>query len=133
MSELIEKARQARAFMQLAGKYVPDETAITMPSFFDPWKIKDYSEGEKVRYGDQLYKCLLAHTAQADWVPGAAPSLWVRIDDPAIEWPDWQQPAGAHNAYAKGAKVSHNGKHWESTVAANTWEPGVYGWKEVTG
>ena len=29
------------------------------------------------------------------------------------------------------AKVSHNGKHWTSDVAANVWEPGVYGWTEV--
>lgn len=50
--------------------------------------------------------------------------------DPAQEWPEWIQPTGAHNAYAKGAKVSHNGKRWISDVDANTWEPGVYGWTE---
>ena len=39
---------------------------------------------------------------------------------------------GSTDAYAKGAKVSRNGKHWTSDVDANTWEPGVYGWTEVT-
>lgn len=29
-------------------------------------------------------------------------------------------------------KVAHNGKHWVSTAANNVWEPGVYGWEEVT-
>ena len=38
---------------------------------------------------------------------------------------------GAHDAYEQGAKVSHNGKHWISDVAANVWEPGVYGWTEA--
>lgn len=38
---------------------------------------------------------------------------------------------GAHDAYSKDAKVSHNGKHWTSTVDSNVWEPGVYGWTEV--
>jgi hypothetical protein len=42
----------------------------------------------------------------------------------------WRQPTGAHDAYPLGATVSHNGKTWESTVAANVWEPGVSGWME---
>ena len=40
----------------------------------------------------------------------------------------WVQPTGAHDAYPLGAQVTHNGKTWTSTVAANVWEPGVYGW-----
>ena len=42
-----------------------------------------------------------------------------------------KQPTGAQDAYAKGAKVSHNGKHWVSTADNNVWEPGVYGWDEA--
>ena len=61
----------------------------------------------------------------------AAVSLWSKTSDPAEEWPEWSQPVGAHDAYAFGAKVSHNGKHWTSTTANNVWEPGVYGWEEV--
>ena len=49
----------------------------------------------------------------------------------AIEFPEWRQPTGAHDAYSKGDKVSHNGKHWVSDVDGNVWEPGVYGWSEV--
>ena len=47
------------------------------------------------------------------------------------EYPEWVQPTGAHDAYAQGAKVSHNGKKWTSDIAANTYEPGVYGWTEI--
>ena len=61
-----------------------------------------------------------------------SPSLWVGISDPAEEWPEWSQPVGSTDAYAKGAKVSHNGKHWTSDVDANVWEPGAYGWTEAT-
>lgn len=32
---------------------------------------------------------------------------------------------------AKGDKVMHNGKTWQSTTDNNVWEPGVYGWEEV--
>ena len=88
--------------------------------------------GQIRRYKDVLYRCVQAHTSQADWTPDTAASLWSKTSDPAEEWPAWSQPVGAHDAYEKGAKVSHKDKHWTSDVAANVWEPGVYGWTEVT-
>ncbi len=96
-----------------------------------PWSATaTYAAGDRVRKDGLLYRCLQAHTAQADWTPGAAVSLWVRIDDPAEEWPAWRQPTGATDAYALGAKVSHNNARWVSAVSGNVWEPGVYGWTE---
>ena len=109
-----------------------DEQAWTAVALYHKWKIGiDYSAGDRVRYGNLLYKCLTAHTSQESWTPDAAPSLWVRIDDPAVEWPEWRQPQGSTDAYAMGAKVSHNGKHWVSTADSNVWEPGVCGWEEA--
>lgn len=52
-------------------------------------------------------------------------------ETPSEEYPAWVQPTGAHDAYAQGAKVSHNGKKWTSDISANVYEPGVYGWTEV--
>lgn len=131
--DALERARQTRRAITLYARDVSDEQAAQMPSLFDAWGGGSvaYKVGDRVRYGDLLYKCLTDHTSQESWAPDAAPSLWVRTDDPVIEWPEWRQPAGAHDAYAKGAKVSHNGKHWISDVDANVWEPGVYGWTEV--
>lgn len=37
-----------------------------------------------------------------------------------------------HDAYAKGDRVTDNGKVWESTIDGNVWAPGVSGWREVT-
>lgn len=100
--------------------------------FFPAWKTEhDYKTGDRVQYEGNLYKCIQAHTAQSDWTPDTAVSLWVKVDDPSIEWPEWHQPQGAHDAYATGAKVSHNGKHWISTADANIWEPGIFGWSEA--
>ena len=48
------------------------------------------------------------------------------------EYPEWVQPTGAQDAYAKDSKVTHNGKKWISSYDANVWEPGVYGWEEQT-
>lgn len=113
---------------------IDDVTASEHADLFTPWAYPvNYSVGQIRRYTDgKLYRCLQAHTSQADWTPDAAVSLWVSISDPSEEWPEWSQPLGAHDAYPAGAKVSHNGKHWTSDIASNVWEPGVYGWTEVT-
>ena len=87
--------------------------------------------GDRRRYNDLLYRCVQAHTSQADWTPPAVPALWVRTS--TEEWPEWIQPTGAHDAYAKGDKVTHNGQHWVSDLDGNIWEPGVYGWSVADG
>ena len=59
------------------------------------------------------------------WEPGV--SGWREVVEEGGV-PIWVQPIGAHDAYALGYVVTHNGSTWTSTVDANTWEPGVYGW-----
>lgn len=119
------------AVLAMRGK-ATDEQSWDVAYFFPAWKTEhEYTIGDRVQYSGLLYKCLQSHTAQADWTPDTAVSLWVKVDDPAIEWPEWRQPTGAHDAYAMGDKVSHNGKHWISTADANIWEPGVFGWSEA--
>ena len=122
-----------RPYIEKAAASLDDNDAVNAVKLFPTWAIGvSVTVGERYQYADKLYKCLLAHTTQADWKPDDSPSLWVGISDPAEEWPEWSQPGGSTDAYAKGAKVSHNGKHWTSDVDANVWEPGVYGWSEVT-
>ena len=108
-------------------------TAGEHAELFSPWAYPvAYTAGQIRERSGKLYKCLQAHTSQGNWKPEDSPSLWVGISDPAEEWPEWSQPVGSTDAYAKGAKVSHNGKHWTSDVDANVWEPGAYGWTETT-
>lgn len=131
--QLLAEARRVRAGIEAMSAFAPDAILLQHPTLLPAW-ISDnheYTIGDRVQYGGLLYRCLTAHTSQISWSPDAAPSLWVRIDDPAVEWPEWRQPAGSTDAYAKGAKVSHNGKHWTSDVDANVWEPPTQ-WTEVT-
>ena len=132
-TDVIEQAQAIHAALQTFARTAPDAAVFAAPrTAFDLWAADTaYEVGDVRRHGSTLYRCLTVHTSQATWTPDASPSLWVRIDDPTIEWPDWVQPVGATDAYPKGAKVSHNGKHWISDVDNNTWEPGVYGWTEV--
>lgn len=49
----------------------------------------------------------------------------------ADEWPEFVRPTGAHDAYAKGAKVTYAGKHYVSLIDGNVWPPDEYpqGWR----
>lgn len=132
MGSILEQARAIRAAMDAAGAVLDEEKAAECAALYRPWEVSEaYGVGELRRYGTALYRCLTAHQGQESWTPDAAPSLWVRVDAPAIEWPEWRQPRGAADAYSKGSKVSHVGKRWVSSADANTWVPGVYGWEEV--
>lgn len=126
-----EHARRLRELMEQTATELTDTEALDGIELFPKWKTDEtYLIGERVRFEDTLYKCLLNHTSQETWTPPVSPSLWVRVDDPGEEWPEWRQPTGSTDAYPKGAKVSHNEKHWISEIDANVYEPGVYGWIE---
>ncbi len=63
------------------------------------------------------------------WEPGATGvTQWDDLTGGGGGYPAWVQPTGAQDDYDLGARVSHNGQNWESTVNANVWEPGVFGW-----
>jgi hypothetical protein len=132
-NDILQQAQAIREAMGKVTSTLTDEQALEVKELYPLWTTDTaYAVDTIVRYEDKLYRCVQGHTSQADWMPPAVPALWVAIADPAEEWPAWVQPTGAHDAYAKGAKVSHMGKHWVSYVDSNTWEPSVYGWNEVT-
>lgn len=125
-----EIARRFRKFIEEMSVNATDEEALDNIIAFPVWEIgKEYAKDDRIRYNDVLYKVLQSHTSQADWTPDKAVSLYVKVS--IEEWPEWVQPTGAHDAYNKGDKVSHNEKHWVSDIDANTYEPGVYGWSEA--
>lgn len=121
------------AFVTMAENgSIDGTTAGEHKEMFAEWKAGvSYAVGQYRNHGDKLYRCVQAHTSQEGWEPDNAASLWAIAADPAEEWPAWSQPTGAHDAYAAGAKVSHNGKHWTSDTDGNVWEPGVACWTEA--
>lgn len=136
MGKFYEAAKIVRATMDKAGAMLTDEQALQVTTLYPLWDAaKTYAVGDRVRYAGNLYRCLTAHTAQAAWTPTDAPSLWAKVlTDPSGAILPWVQPDST-NPYAKGDKVTHNGKTWESLVDNNVWEPGAVGteslWKEV--
>lgn len=107
-----------------------DEQALESIAVYPAWRTTtSYAVNDRVRCNESLYRCVQAHTSQDDWLPDAAPALWVKVS--IEEWPEWVQPSGAHDAYNKGDKVTYNGKRYICTADANVYAPGVYGWSEV--
>ena len=94
---ILAQARAARRKIEQATRYVPDEAGAGYTSFFPAWQVgQAYPAGDRFRWEGNLYKVLQEHTSQGDWPPDKAVSLYVRIADPAEEWPEWVQPLGAH-------------------------------------
>jgi len=127
-----EQAKKLRAFLEKMSVNATDEEALDNVIAFPKWEAgKAYVKDERVRYDDVLYKVLQSHTSQEDWTPDVAVSLFVRVS--IDEYPQWEQPHGAEDAYNKGDKVTFEGKHYESLIDGNVWSPSAYpqGWKEI--
>lgn len=131
-----EEAQQLIAALVALRENATDEQALQAVAVYPAWREGvAYAEGERVRHNGELWRVLAAHESQAAWAPDAAPSLFAKVltaDDGTIL--AWQQPDST-NAYAKGDRVTHNGKTWESMADGNVWEPGAAGtealWVEV--
>ena len=122
---------------------------VTVPTLADPtgWGRADgvytipagwqYQPGEDITEDGETWFRVVQATG---FRPSESPAQFVQIDGPGgepvtppePEGPQpWVQPTGAHDAFQIGDRVTHNGATWESNVANNVWEPGVYGWIEV--
>ena len=85
-----------------------------------------YMTGDRVLFNGEVYISKIDNNVWSPDVYG-----W-ELETSGEEYPKWVQPRGAHDAYALGAIVTHNGQLWISIVDSNVWEPGVYGWEIYT-
>jgi len=103
-------------------------TEVMPEAVIGPWRQPlgahdAYRIGDRVTFNSQVYVCTSDYNVYAPDVTG-----WALEESGDEEFPEWVQPLGAHDAYALGDVVSHNGQLWISIVASNVWEPGIYGW-----
>lgn len=131
-----EHAYRLRDLMHKAATSLDDSDALEAVELFPAWKADTaYAADERIRYADKLYRCVQAHTSQADWTPDKTPALWTEVAEPG-EIPVWKQPTGAQDAYNKGDKVHYptiNDPVYESLIDANVYSPEAYpaGWKQL--
>ena len=85
------KAKQLRQLIEQLAVTLDDETALTGVELFPMWAIgRAYAVDDRAQYNGTLYKCVQAHTSQADWTPDKTPALWAvvskgqtgTVDDP---------------------------------------------------
>ena len=131
--EILRRARLIRKnYIEVQAATLDDGTALDFPEVFPSWHAgTDYITGERVRFEGQLYRCVQTHTSHSVWTPSDTPALWTPVAEPG-EIPEWRQPTGEQDAYALGDKVHHNGATWQSDYNANVWEPGIYGWTQLS-
>lgn len=101
------------------------------PNWIQPTGAHDsYLKDALVKHNGSMWNSLLDNNV---WEPGVTGWRSAAIIPPSgvPALPAWVQPLGAQDAYPLGAQVTHNGFSWESTFAANVWEPGVFGWIQI--
>ena len=129
-----EHAYKLREMMHKAAVSLNDDDALEAVELFPLWETDTaYTADERIRYGEKLYRCVQAHTSQAEWAPDVTPALWTEVAKPG-EIPVWKQPTGAQDAYMTGDKVHYPAKEspvYICIVDNNTWAPDVYGWELV--
>lgn len=96
---------------QMQAQSLEDAQAITVKAIYPAWSPDSvqYEVDYKVLHEDVLYKCTSAHTSQADWAPGVAPSLWTAVETGEHAWtqedpipvPDTVTTAGMEYEYGK--------------------------------
>ena len=141
--QIIEQANKAMELLNINFNgllpNLSDEQALQVPLMFPKWQSdKAYAVGERVLYSGVLYKVLQAHTSQAGWEPGIAPSLFAKNlivkdeEGEQVDIPEWVQPDST-NPYMIGDKVRFEGKVYQSLIDNNVWSPTGYpqGWEEV--
>lgn len=101
--ELIELLAEARAS-------ITDTRALKFKSMYPSWSAGiAVTEGQRYQYGGKLYKCVQAHTTQADWTPDITPAMWTVIDEEHTGTIDDPIPAVANMEYTKGLYYIEDG------------------------
>lgn len=106
-----EKARQLRPIIVKASASLPDEDALEAVELFKAWQADTaYAADERIRYGEKLYRCVQAHTSQADWTPDATPALWTEVALPGDgETPEHPIAYNNNMALEQGKYYAQNG------------------------
>lgn len=97
-------------YMKKSRKAVDDSTALIGMELYPVWAVGiAVAKDSRYQYNGKLYKCVQAHTTQADWTPDVTPALWTVIDVTHAGTIDDPIPAVAGMEYTKGLYYTENG------------------------
>ena len=78
-----------KAMLKKNTEALTDEEALSVAALYPTWTSRigqDLTVGERLWYDSSLYKVIQAHTAQDDWTPSEAVSLFTKVS--IAEYPD---------------------------------------------
>ena len=91
------------AFLKAARLTADDNTALTGMELYPVWAVGiSVAKDSRYQFNGKLYKCIQAHTTQADWTPDITPALWTVIDVTHTGTIDDPIPAVAGMEYVYG-------------------------------
>ena len=130
IAELVRQAEAAAAAPAALDEIVREHGEAQGRKMGDPWvrpsgAVDAYPTGAVVTHKGSTWRNL---TPANVWEPGE--SGWREVPAEDAVPPAYVQPTGAHDAYAKGDRVSYNGAVWRSLIDANVWSPDelVHSW-----
>ena len=112
-----EHAYKLRELMHKAAVSLGDEDALEAVELFPAWAVGvAYAADERVRYGEKLYRCVQAHTSQANWTPDATPALWAEVAKPGQgDTPGNPIPYSGNMALISGKYYAQDGVTYRCT------------------
>jgi hypothetical protein len=97
--------------------------------------------GVEVTYRGRAYEVVQLHEAAPQWPPDLVPALYrdrgaVVSEDTSVYTPpapEYVQPAGAHDAYKQGDRVTFEGAVYECLIEGLGHSPAAYpaGWRKI--
>lgn len=108
----------------------------TAPEWVNPGTdhTRMYPEGAVVIHNDKTWVSVTSNLNS--WEPGTENGLtWQELtpEDAEAGVPEFVQPTGAHDTYAKGYQVMFEAAVYESLIDNNAYSPTAYpaGWKKI--
>ena len=99
------------AFIKASRDTATDDVALKAKELYNEWTVgKAVVVGERLRYGERLYKVVQPHTTQADWTPDITASLYTVIDEEHKGTLEDPIPAVRGMEYTKGLYYIEDGK-----------------------
>lgn len=126
-------------FYELIGgrQYDLEDVLHRIDVMYAAGRLTDEERTELYALARENAKAEYDYAAEIEAIWAAIRALQASVgesSEEADEWPEYQQPTGAHDAYYTGNKITSNGKRYICKIDGCVWPPDVYpsAWEEVT-
>ena len=110
MGKWTDEALRMKPYFQKGAQHLDDAEALVVKGIYAEWEAgADVKVHEKKLYKGRLYRCIQAHTTQAEWTPDVSPALWEGIDETHAGTIDDPIPYEGNMALENGKYYSQNG------------------------